>query len=86
MAPARVDQTSEVAIEVEFIQDPDSLTWVFRIPSLHVIGVAETENEALILAKESIIDALETQETSPEATKRGYFNARVSSPKSLVPA
>ncbi|MDA8394626.1 MAG: hypothetical protein M0T72_05180 [Candidatus Dormibacteraeota bacterium] len=72
-------------IEVEFTQDPDSHTWAYRIPSLHVTGVAESEAAAVELAQESIVYALESPEPGPGSTKKGYFSAKVSVPKHLVP-
>jgi hypothetical protein len=72
-------------IEVEFTQDLDSHTWAYRIPSLHVTGVAESEAAAVELAQESIVYALESPEPGPGSTKKGYFSAKVSAPKHLVP-
>jgi len=74
-------KTDSVSIEVEFIYDPDSENWAYRIPSLHVTGGAETEEEAFRMARESIIYALTDPEHSPGATKRGYFPAELKAGK-----
>ncbi|MHB1527209.1 MAG: hypothetical protein ACYCZN_13195 [Candidatus Dormibacteria bacterium] len=78
-------RAGQAEIEVEFTQDPDSHTWAYRIPSLHVTGVAESEAAAIELAQESIVYALESPEPGPGSTKKGYFRAKVSPPKHLVP-
>jgi predicted RNase H-like HicB family nuclease len=80
------DEEQEVAIEVEFIYDQESDNWGFRVPSLHVTGGAKTQAEAVEMAKEAILYALEGPESTNDATKRGYFAARISAPKHLVPA
>ncbi|MHB8395149.1 MAG: hypothetical protein ACYDC5_11775 [Candidatus Dormibacteria bacterium] len=65
-------------IEVEFTQDPDSHARAYRILSLHVTGVAESEAAAVELAQEAIVCALESPEPGPGSTKKGYFSAKVS--------
>lgn len=78
-------KSDSVAIEVEFIYDSESENWAYRIPSLHVTGGAQTEEEAFQMARESIIYALTDPEHSPGATKRAYFPAELKAGK-LVPA
>lgn len=79
-------ERDSVAIEVEFVYDPESHNWAYRVPTLHITGGAETEDEALEMARESILYALTGPQPTSGATKRGYFQATVSAPKHLVPA
>lgn len=49
-------------IDVEFTQDPESQTCTYRIPSLHVTGVAKSEAAVPKFPQESITYALESPE------------------------
>jgi hypothetical protein len=40
---------------VEFVHDPESGGWCFRIPSLHITGGAQTEDQAKEMAREAIL-------------------------------
>jgi hypothetical protein len=40
-------KSDSVAIEVEFIYDLESENWAYRVPSLHITGGAETEEEGI---------------------------------------
>jgi hypothetical protein len=73
-------------VVVEFVYDPESGGWAFRVPSLHITGGAQTEDQAKEMAREAILFALEGPDPTPEgATKRGYFRATVTAPEHLVP-
>jgi hypothetical protein len=75
-----------VEIPVEFVHDPESGGWAFRVPSLHITGGAQTEDQAKEMAREAILFALEDPDPTPGgATKRGYFQATVTAPEHLVP-
>jgi hypothetical protein len=40
---------------VEFVHDPESGGWAFRVPSLHITGGAQTEDQAKEMAREAIL-------------------------------
>jgi hypothetical protein len=40
-------KSDSVAIEVEFIYDPERENWAYRVPTLHITGGAETEEEGI---------------------------------------
>jgi hypothetical protein len=84
---ARVTEGGDsVDITVEFIFDPDSDNWAFRVPNLNITGGAKTEAEVRELAREAILYALEGEDIGSAATQRGYFRATVSAPDHLLPA
>jgi hypothetical protein len=47
---------------VEFVHDPESGGWAFRVPSLHITGGAQTEDQAKEMAREAILFALDHPE------------------------
>lgn len=59
MSDAVAKTVSDAVAKVEYIQDPDSHTWLFRVPSLHITGTAATKPEARDMAREAILFALE---------------------------
>ena len=49
----------DVRIDVEYYYDPESKNWGFVVPSLHIIGGAETREEAEQRAVDAIAFSLE---------------------------
>ena len=47
---------------VEFVHDPESGGWAFRVPSLHITGGAQTEDQAKEMAREAILFSLDHPE------------------------
>ena len=54
-------------LRVEYIYDPESRNWCFRVPSLGIIGGADTRGEAEWAVLDAIAYALE-DEPDPSST------------------
>ena len=53
-------------LRVEYIHDPESRNWCFRVPSLGIIGGAATREEVEQAAIDAIADALESEPESAD--------------------
>ena len=54
---------------VEYIYDPESRNWCFRVPSLGIIGGAETREEAQQAAIDAIAFTLEDESDGSSPTE-----------------
>ena len=54
-------------LRVEYVYDPESRNWCFRVPSLGIIGGAGTREEAEQAALDAIAYALESDDTAEDA-------------------
>ncbi len=54
-------------VRVEYIYDPESRNWCFRVPSLGIIGGADTRGEAERAVLDAVAYALEV-EPDPSST------------------
>lgn len=52
-------------VRVEYIYDPESRNWCFRVPSLGIIGGAETRDEAETAVVAAIRFTLEGDDEAP---------------------
>ncbi len=57
-------------VRVEYIYDPESRNWCFRVPSLNIIGGADTREEAEQAAIDAIAFTLEG-ESDPSGPTEG---------------
>lgn len=72
-----------VRIRVELYEDDPG--WVFRVPSLDIVGGAPTRNVALERCLEAIRFALETPtDESADAGQQLYVDAELTPPRSLA--
>jgi hypothetical protein len=71
----------EIQLVVELVFDDESKNWCFRVPSLHIVGGAESKDAALEQAVEAVLFALETEEPTPPNVERAYVPVDVRSPK-----
>jgi hypothetical protein len=62
-------------LRVEYLYDPESHNWSFVVPALHIIGGADTREEAGRRAVEAIEFALwsDAQQPPPEGGEVGYL-------------
>jgi hypothetical protein len=69
-------------LRVEYFYDPESHNWCFAVPSLNIIGGADTRDDAERCAIEAIQYALwsDAQEPSPEGGEIGYLTVTVERP------
>jgi hypothetical protein len=58
-----LDTAAGVNLRVEYTYDPESRTWCFRVPSLHIIGGADTRDEAEQEAVAAVLVTLEYEAT-----------------------
>lgn len=72
---------STMKLRVEYYYDPESRNWGFEVPALHIIGGADTREEAEQQAIEAIDFALWSgdQEPVPEGSEVGYLTLTVES-------
>ncbi len=56
-------------LRVEYIYDPESRNWCFRVPSLGIIGGADTREEAEQAAIDAIAFTLEDESDSSSPTE-----------------
>ncbi len=56
-------------LRVAYIYDPESRNWCFRVPSLGIIGGADTREEAEQAAIDAIAFTLEGEADSPGPTE-----------------
>ena len=56
-------------LRVEYIYDPESRNWCFRVPSLGIVGGAETREEAQQAAIDAIAFTLEDESDSSSPTE-----------------
>jgi hypothetical protein len=54
-------------LRVEYVYNPESRNWCFRVPSLGVIGGADTREEAERAALDAIAYALESDDAAGDA-------------------
>lgn len=74
---------AEVRIRVEFYQDDPG--WVFRVPSLDIVGGAPDRQEALDRCLEAIRFALEAPgDASTESSQNLYVDAELTAPRKPV--
>jgi len=60
-------------VRVEIIFDPESANWSFRVPSLGIVGGAETREAAEAEALEAIVFSLEADDApGPEGAEVEY--------------
>ncbi len=55
-------------LRVEYYYDPESKNWGFQVPSLHIIGGADTREEAERHVLDAIDVMLETENEKPVPT------------------
>jgi len=66
-------------LRVEYVYDPESHNWSFRVPSLGIVGGAETREEA----EKSVVDAVaftiegEEESSPPAQTEVRYLNVEI---------
>jgi hypothetical protein len=66
-------------LRVEYFYDPESRNWTFVVPTLHIIGGAETREEA----ERQLIEAIDftlwsdAQEPVPEGAEIEYLTVTV---------
>ncbi|HEY8693970.1 MAG TPA: hypothetical protein VIR57_14645 [Chloroflexota bacterium] len=65
---ATFDTATIAGYAVEFVYDPDSKGWSFRVPELHIVGGDTTRRKAERMAQEAISFTLE--EDDPGASRR----------------
>lgn len=63
--PKAMEQMMKV--RVEYIHEPDSDNWCFRVPSLGIIGGADTREQAEDAALEAIRFTLDDNDDTPPA-------------------
>lgn len=49
-------------LQVEYIYDPESASWGYRIPALHIVGSADTRADAERAAADSVLISLQMDE------------------------
>jgi predicted RNase H-like HicB family nuclease len=79
----RTVQQKECAmrLRVDYYYDPESKNWGFAVPSLRIVGGADTREEAEQEAIEAVEFALEgVEEPVPEDTELGYLEVTISRP------
>jgi hypothetical protein len=68
-------------LRVEYYYDPESRNWGFTVPSLRIVGGADTREEAEQEAIEAVEFALEgVEEPASEDTEIGYLEVTISRP------
>ena len=66
-------------LRVEYLYDPESRNWSFVVPALHIIGGADTREDA----ERQVIEAIEftlwsdAQEPAPEGAEVGFLTVTV---------
>jgi predicted RNA binding protein YcfA (HicA-like mRNA interferase family)/predicted RNase H-like HicB family nuclease len=75
------DMKCTMNLRVEYYHDPESRNWGFEVPSLHIIGGADTREEAEQQAIEAIEFTLwsDDQEPIPDGSEVGYLTVTVES-------
>jgi predicted RNase H-like HicB family nuclease len=58
---------TNLRLRVEYAYDPESRNWSFRVPSLGIVGGADTREEAEGAAIEAVAYALEDDQETGEA-------------------
>ena len=56
-------------LRVEYICDPESENWCFRVPSLGIVGGADTRDAAEQAAIDAVAFALEGEPNATDATE-----------------
>jgi len=76
--PRRASERS-ITFEVELVYDPESDGWVFRVPSLGIVGGDKTRAAAVLRAREAIAFTIEGEEGSapPAGVELIYIPARL---------
>ncbi len=66
-------------LRVEYAYDPESRNWSFRVPSLGIVGGAETRNEAEKRVVEAVAFTLEGEDdgSAPAPTEVRYLNVEI---------
>ena len=66
-------------LRVEYVYDPESRNWSFVVPALHIIGGAETREDAKRQVIEAIDFALwsDAQELVPEGAEIEFLTVTV---------
>ncbi len=66
-------------LRVEYAYDPESRNWSFRVPSLGIVGGAETREEAERRVVDAVAFTLEGEEdgSAPEQTEVRYLNVEI---------
>jgi hypothetical protein len=71
----------DIKLVVELALDDESNNWCFRVPTLNIIGGAESKDAALAQAIEAVIFALESHEPSAPNVERAYVPVNVNPPE-----
>lgn len=71
--------TATAQISIQYIYDPESRNWCFRIPSLGIVGGAKTREEAEQQAIEAIAFTLDCEQeaAAPTEGEVGYLRVIV---------
>ena len=66
-------------LRVEYLYDPESRNWCFVVPSLRIVGSAETREEAELCAIEAVEFTLEDDLDAPppDGGEVGFLNVTV---------
>jgi predicted RNase H-like HicB family nuclease len=66
-------------LRVEYAYDPESRNWSFRVPSLGIVGGAESREEAERRAVDAVAFTLEGEEdgSAPAQTEVRYLNVEI---------
>ncbi len=66
-------------LRVEYAYDPESRNWSFRVPSLGIVGGAETREGAERQVVEAVAFTLEGEEdgSAPAQTEVRYLNVEI---------
>ena len=61
-------------LRVEYAYDPESPNWSFRVPSLGIVGGAETRDEAEKTAIGAVAFSLEGEEDGSTPAQTGFVS------------
>ena len=66
-------------LRVEYAYDPESRNWSFRVPSLGIVGGAETREDAEKRVVDAVAFALEADDDGsvPAQTEVSYLNVEI---------
>jgi predicted RNase H-like HicB family nuclease len=66
-------------LRVEYAYDPESRNWSFRVPSLGIVGGADTREEAERRVVDAVAFTLEGEEdgSTPSQTEVRYLNVEI---------
>jgi len=69
-------------LRVEYYYDPESKNWGFQVPSLHIIGGADTREEAERQVLDAIDFMLETENEKPISpdSEVSFLNLNIQAP------